>query len=76
MAEPRFYPTVQGDMIDLVAWKYYAASSGYVEGILESPLNYRLCDLPETFEAGVTIALPDMMIEPPPLARLWDPQLK
>ncbi len=63
MATPRAYRTNELDMLDLICWRYYGASSGYVENTLEFlPDNYRLSDYPEVLPAGVTLTLPVIKI--------------
>ena len=60
-----------GDMIDYICWKHYGSSSVYVEKVLESPKNYRLCDEPEVLSAGKEVILEDHVVVQPPI-KLWD----
>lgn len=72
MATKKTHTSVQGEMIDEICWRFYGDESGYVEGVLESPDNYRLCDRAEILDIGVQVVLPDIVIAPVPIARLWD----
>lgn len=55
------YTTKDGDVLDLICWKYYGSTSGTVEKVLEA--NRHLANLPAIFAAGVKIILPDLTPE-------------
>ncbi len=59
-------------MVDFIAWKQYGDESKYVEAMLESPDNYRLCDQSEILLAGTIVVLPDVKPTTIPVAHLWD----
>jgi phage tail protein X len=67
------YRTIDGDTVDLIAWRVYGGAAGVVEQILA--LNPGLADAGPVLSAGLIIELP-----PAPLAaatpertpRLWD----
>ena len=67
------YRTKQGDMLDDICWKFYGASSGMVEQVLESNRAHDLGRF-RVFPAGVEISLPDVPATPPekPMTRLWE----
>ena len=70
MAE-RTYRTIDGDMLDLIAYKEYGISQRVTEVLYD--VNYRIADNPIEFPAGVTVTLPRQT--PPQLRniiRLWD----
>jgi phage tail protein X len=70
MAE-RTYTTIDGDMMDLIAFREYGVSSKTTEVLLDE--NYRIADLPIEMPAGVEVELPP---QTPPrirdIIRLWD----
>lgn len=55
------YTTKDGDVLDLICWKYYGSTSGAVEKVLEA--NRHLANLGAVFSAGVKIILPDLASE-------------
>lgn len=55
------YTTKDGDVLDLICWKYYGSTTGTVEKVLES--NRHLANLPAVFAANVKIILPDLTTE-------------
>ncbi len=64
------YTTKDGDVLDLICWKYYGSASGNLEKVLEA--NRHLADLPAVFSAGVKIILPDLTTkEEPEGIKLW-----
>ncbi len=52
------YITKDGDVLDLICWKYYGSTSGTVEKVLEA--NRHLANLDAVFAAGIKIILPDL----------------
>jgi phage tail protein X len=50
--------TKDGDVLDLICWKYYGSTNGIVEKVLEA--NRHLANLDAVFAAGVKIILPDL----------------
>lgn len=67
----RTYKTIDGDMLDLIAFREYGTSSKTVEELYDK--NYRIADHPLVMPAGVNVVLPPQ--SPPPLSkliRLWD----
>jgi len=66
------YTTAQGEMLDLIVWRYYGFQQGAVEAVLEA--NPRLSARPALLPDGVTITLPEIARPrgTPPKIRLWD----
>jgi len=52
------YETKDGDMIDAICYRYYGASSGYMERVLAA--NSGLAAQGPVYPAGVLIELPDV----------------
>ncbi len=64
------YTTKDGDVLDLICWKYYGSSNGTVEKVLEA--NCHLANLDAVFAAGVKIILPDLTkTEEEKSVKLW-----
>lgn len=53
------YTTVQGDMLDLIAYREYGAESATDHIYTHNP---QLADLPLVLEAGIEINLPELPI--------------
>ena len=71
MAEERTYRTIDGDMLDLIAYREYKMSSKTTEVLFD--VNYRIADYPIQMPPGLIVELPPQ--SPPPLRdviRLWD----
>lgn len=69
------YTTLQGDMLDLIAYRHYGYHEGTVEAILAHWANYRLADHPHVLPAGIVITLPELPSlgeRMPQPVRLWD----
>ena len=67
----RTYRTIDGDALDLIAFREYGISSKVTEVLFD--VNYRIADLPIEMPAGVLVLLPAQ--EPPvqrDVIRLWD----
>lgn len=58
-------------MLDEIVWRAYGKQSGFVEKILDHRANYRIARYPEILPAGVTVALPDLVVQKA-VKRLWD----
>lgn len=71
MADVETYVTTAGDMVDLIAFKRFGASSGATEAIYVA--NPGLADLGPVLPAGVTILIP-VPLEPATTSvpQLWD----
>jgi phage tail protein X len=52
----QIYTTSDGEQLDDIVYRFYGATSGYVEKVLEA--NRHLSDLGLVFNAGVKIKLP------------------
>ncbi len=65
------YQTKDGDMIDAICYRYYGASSGYMERVLAA--NPGLAVQGPVYPAGVLIELPDVQASAVQTARktLW-----
>jgi phage tail protein X len=64
------YTTKDGDVLDLICWKYYGSTNGTVEKVLEA--NRHLANLDAVFAAGVKIILPDLTkTEEEKSVKLW-----
>jgi phage tail protein X len=64
------YITKDGDVLDLICWKYYGSTNGTVEKVLEA--NRHLANLDAVFTAGVKIILPDLIkTEEEKSIKLW-----
>lgn len=66
-----FYRTIDGDMMDLLAFKQYGLSSLTTEVLLD--VNYRIADNPIRMPSGIVVDLPPQ--RPPPEAsiiKLWN----
>lgn len=64
------YTTKDGDMLDLICWKYYETETA-VPAVLEA--NPGLADLGPVFSAGVEIVLPEIATpEPDQGISIWD----
>jgi len=71
MAETRRYQTIDGDMLDLVAYREYGISSGVTEVLMD--YNYRIADYPIVMSAGVEVELPPQSPKKlRQIIRLWD----
>lgn len=66
------YVTVQGDMIDLVAFRAYGHHVGTAEVVLEA--NPHVAGLEDVLPAGTLLVLPDLPARATPKKkiRLWD----
>jgi len=67
----RVYTTIDGDMLDLIAFLEYGISSKTTEVLYD--VNYRIADNPIIMPAGIDVELPPQ--SPLPLRkviRLWD----
>jgi len=67
----REYQTIDGDMLDLIAYLEYGISSQATEMLYD--YNYRIADKPAQMSAGVKVLLPPY--QPPrlrDLIRIWD----
>ena len=66
------YVTIDGDMVDQIAWAKFGATSGAVEAIYAA--NEGLADLGPVLSAGVTILLPDLSATQKTASRvkLWE----
>ncbi|MCP3941410.1 MAG: phage tail protein [Desulfobacteraceae bacterium] len=66
------YMTSDGDMLDMICWKYYGRVEGTVEAVLEA--NCGLADKGAVFPAGVKIELPNLSdaTAETKTMRLWD----
>lgn len=66
------YVTKDGDMADSIAWAYYGTRDGLVVEQLLSA-NPGLADYGPLLPAGVTVTLPDFVVQPTQKSvRLWD----
>jgi phage tail protein X len=64
------YITKDGDVLDLICWKYYGSTNGTVEKVLEA--NRHLANLDPVLAAGVKIILPDLTkTEEEKSVKLW-----
>jgi phage tail protein X len=68
----RVYTTIEGDMLDLIAFREYGVSSKATEQLYDH--NYRIADNPAEMPAGVDVELPRMTNLTPlrRIIRLWD----
>ena len=66
------YVTIDGDMVDQIAFDYYGEHSGKTELVLNA--NPGLADRGAKLSAGVVIKLPviNTSPKPKPFRRLWD----
>lgn len=66
------YITSDGDTADLIAWKYYGATSaGVVEKLLDA--NAGLADYGPVLPAGVSVSLPEIDVAAKTQGvKLWD----
>lgn len=68
------YTTVDGDVLDLICWRYYGRTSGALEAVLGA--NRGLAARGAVYPAGVVIELPALAPGPTPppdgRVRLWD----
>jgi phage tail protein X len=66
------YITVQGDMVDLIAFRAYGHHLGTTEAVLAA--NPHIAALPDVLPAGTRITLPvvDRQATPRRKIRLWD----
>lgn len=70
-AEFEPYTTVDGDMVDAIAFKRFGASSGTAEAIYAA--NPGLAERGPILPAGVVINIPVPLVKPRVVAdRLWD----
>ena len=64
------YITKDGDVLDLICWKYYGSTNGTIEKVLEA--NRHLANLDAVFAAGIKIILPDLTkAEEEKSVKLW-----
>jgi phage tail protein X len=66
----KFYTTIDGDELDLIAFREYGVSSDVTEVLYD--INYRIADNPIRMPFGVEVELPKQT--PPALAKyikLW-----
>jgi phage tail protein X len=67
----KVYRTIDGDMMDLIAFREYGISSQVTEVLYD--VNYRIADNPIVMPAGIDVELPP---QTPPsersVIRLWD----
>lgn len=67
----RTVTTVQGDMLDLVCFRFYGRHRGTVEAVLDA--NPGLAARPFLLPAGVVIVMPGLPAPAEPATvRLWD----
>ncbi len=68
----RTYTTIDGDMVDEIAYRAYGYRPGSVEAVFDG--NRGLCEYPPMLPAGVVITLPDLpaVTTAKPSVRLWD----
>jgi phage tail protein X len=65
------YTTVDGDTVDLIAFRRFGSSTGTTEAIYAA--NLYLADLGPVLPAGVVIQIPVPLAKPTAtLKRLWD----
>lgn len=66
------YTTRQSEMVDAICHRYYGATSGYVEQVLDA--NPRLAAQPIPLPIGTIIKLPELAraAEVVPVVNLWD----
>lgn len=57
------YQTIDGDTVDLIAWRHYGRHGGTTELIYEA--NRGLAFQPLVLPAGIEITLPDLPTEEP-----------
>ena len=68
----RAYLTIDGDALDLIAYREYGVSSNATEMLMD--YNYRVADKAHPMDAGTIVLLPEYA-PPRPLSsiiRLWD----
>lgn len=63
------YRTVDGDMVDLIAWRHYGREAAMAD-ILDA--NPGLAARGPVLPAGVEIELPDLPPPAPATVKLWD----
>jgi phage tail protein X len=64
------YVTRQGDVVDLICWRYYGQTTGTTELVLDA--NPGLADRGPVLPAGIEILLPDApRPETVPVIRIW-----
>jgi phage tail protein X len=71
----RSYTTVDGDMIDMICYRFYdGKQSGVVEAVLDANYAARLSEQPAILPRGIKIVLPDLpsTLSKTPLVKLWD----
>lgn len=70
---PRTHTTIDGDMVDAIAYRTYGYRPGSIEAVFEA--NPGLCEQPPMLPAGLVIVLPELSVadapQPSPV-RLWD----
>lgn len=66
------YTTIDGDVVDLIAFVYYGQHDRHTEAILEA--NPGLAEMGEVLSAGVRIRLPRVAAQetPKPFRQLWN----
>ena len=67
------YRSIDGDMVDWIAWMAYGNRIGAAEAVLEA--NRGLAAIGPLLPAGILIQLPvlaPIVPEAPPVVRLWD----
>ena len=58
MAQQSSYTTKEGDMVDLICWRFYGTTGGVVEEVLKS--NPDLKNQPDKLPANLEIKLPTL----------------
>lgn len=65
------YTTVDGDVVDLIAFNFYGTQEGTTEAVLEA--NPGLAAIEQPLRAGLTIVLPPVATKKPTSQiELWD----
>jgi phage tail protein X len=68
------YTTRQGDMIDAIVHRYFGATAGIVEQVIEANRSLALADYGPVLPAGLMIELPgvERKQEEKKVTRLWE----
>lgn len=62
--------TSDGDLLDTICHGFYGHLNGAVEAVLDA--NPGLSQIPQPYDAGVLIRLPDLPATTDAVIRLWD----
>ena len=65
----RIIRTSDGDRLDSICQRFYGHLDGTVEAVVES--NAGLAKIPQPFDSGLVVVLPDLPVRAEKTVRLW-----